>query len=309
MNEIIFSIIIPHKNTPDLLQRCLDSIPRRKDVQIIVVDDNSDEDKVDFSHFPCLEDEYVEIYLTKEGKGAGFARNVGMTHAKGKWLLFADADDFFTEEAFDCLYSQKDSQHEIVYFKTTSCFSDTGELANRCDSYNLLIDNFIAQKDGAIEAIRYRWHAPWSKMICREFVKKNGFLFDETIVINDAMFSLFTGYFAQSVGVVNSVVYCITIRKGSLTNRFTPDIMMTRYIVALRYNEFQRKHHISGAYATVVIYYLLTSIRYGSDMFCKCIKLAFQYKMNPFMEITRWIPKYIGFRKDMRQRKGYIMRE
>lgn len=48
---IYFSIIIPHKNTPDLLQRCLDSIPVCDDVQVIVVDDNNDTDKVDFGHF------------------------------------------------------------------------------------------------------------------------------------------------------------------------------------------------------------------------------------------------------------------
>jgi hypothetical protein len=185
--------------------------------------------------------------------------------------LFADADDFFTEGAFDCLYNQKDSSHEIVHFKTTSCFSDTGEPADRCDRYNLLIDNFIAQKDGAVEAVRYRWHAPWAKIISREFVNKNGFLFDETMVINDAMFSLIVGYFAQSVDVVDTVVYCITTRKGSLTNRFTPDIMMTRYVVALRYNEFQREHKISNAHATIVLYYILTSIRYGFDVFCRCI--------------------------------------
>ena len=38
---IIYSIIIFHKNCPDLLQRCLDFIPCREDLQIIVVDDNS----------------------------------------------------------------------------------------------------------------------------------------------------------------------------------------------------------------------------------------------------------------------------
>ena len=48
---INYSIVIPHKNTPDLLQYCLDSIPVRDDVQVIVVDDNSDADKVDFEHF------------------------------------------------------------------------------------------------------------------------------------------------------------------------------------------------------------------------------------------------------------------
>ncbi|MCI6862195.1 MAG: glycosyltransferase family 2 protein, partial [Prevotella sp.] len=32
MSNINYSIIIPHKNIPQLLQRCLDSIPIRDDV-------------------------------------------------------------------------------------------------------------------------------------------------------------------------------------------------------------------------------------------------------------------------------------
>ena len=40
--EINYSIIIPHKNSTVLLERCLRSIPCRKDVQVIVVDDNSE---------------------------------------------------------------------------------------------------------------------------------------------------------------------------------------------------------------------------------------------------------------------------
>ena len=43
MNTVIpsFSIIIPHKGIPDLLMRCLRSIPVSEDIQVIVVDDNS----------------------------------------------------------------------------------------------------------------------------------------------------------------------------------------------------------------------------------------------------------------------------
>ena len=50
---INYTVIIPHKNIPELLQRCLDSIPERDDIQVIVVDDNSDESRVSFDHFPC----------------------------------------------------------------------------------------------------------------------------------------------------------------------------------------------------------------------------------------------------------------
>lgn len=47
-----YSIIIPHKITPNLLQRLLDSIPQRDDLAVIVVNDNSSPSTVDFRHFP-----------------------------------------------------------------------------------------------------------------------------------------------------------------------------------------------------------------------------------------------------------------
>ena len=90
-----FSIIIPHKNTPDLLKRCVSSIPRREDVQIIIVDDNSDEKIVDFEHFPFLGTPNATVVFDKSSKGAGHARNIGLEKAEGKWYLFADSDDFF----------------------------------------------------------------------------------------------------------------------------------------------------------------------------------------------------------------------
>lgn len=43
---IKYSIIIPHKNIPECLERCLKTIPWRQDVQVIVVDDGSEEEAV-----------------------------------------------------------------------------------------------------------------------------------------------------------------------------------------------------------------------------------------------------------------------
>ena len=42
-----YSIIIPHKNTPRLLERCLCSIPTWDEIQIIIIDDNSNSESVD----------------------------------------------------------------------------------------------------------------------------------------------------------------------------------------------------------------------------------------------------------------------
>ena len=70
-----YSIIIPHKNSPELLDRCLKSIPERNDIEIIVVDDCSDE-----NCRPQIDRKGVEIiYVTKEEtKGAGRARNLAI---------------------------------------------------------------------------------------------------------------------------------------------------------------------------------------------------------------------------------------
>lgn len=73
-----YSIIIPHKNTPRLLERCLYSIPTWDEIQIIIIDDNSNSESVDFSHFPGNGRKNTEVLFTKEGKGAGYARNIGL---------------------------------------------------------------------------------------------------------------------------------------------------------------------------------------------------------------------------------------
>lgn len=102
--EINYSIIIPHKNSTVLLERCLKSIPCRKDVQVIVVDDNSENQEElnavvgGFSQ--------VELILT-QGGGAGHARNEGLKYIRGKWVLFADADDFYNKNAFSILDFQR----------------------------------------------------------------------------------------------------------------------------------------------------------------------------------------------------------
>jgi len=292
------SIIIPHKNIPVLLQRCLDSIPRRSGIQIIVVDDNSDPRIVDFSCFPGLQDPQVEVIFTKDGKGAGYARNVGLDRAKGKWLLFADADDFFVAGAFDWIFAEADTLYEIVYFKTVSCYSDTYEPSDRGEKFNLLVDDFIAQKKDAENMLRYNYSVPWGKMIRREFVKRNNIRFDEVPASNDIMFSNLTAYYATSVNAREESIYCVTIRRGSLVNSLNSEHLRSRYIVALRANEFLRNHGLGRYQGTIPLYYFLCSVKYGIQFFLSCLKLAVHYRMNPFWGIHKWLFKYIAMRKN-----------
>lgn len=210
---INYSIIIPHKNIPDLLQRCLDSIPRRDDIQIIIVDDNSNPQKVDFENFPGLGDPCVEVYFTKEGKGAGYARNVGLKYAKGKWLFFADSDDTYTSSFSKFLTDSKDLVADVVYFKANLINNDVSK------SPFFLMNYYITQylyHGGALSDVKFGAWEPWNKMISRQLVVQNNILFDEIPSSNDKMFSLKVGEFAERVIVIEQYLYNYILRKNSI---------------------------------------------------------------------------------------------
>lgn len=101
-----YSIVIPHYNTPELLKKMLKSIPNRDDIQIIVVDDCSKKECVEA--LEQLIHKNLELYISKKNLGAGHARNIGLKHVKGKWIIVVDADDVFAPNAFNVLDMYKD---------------------------------------------------------------------------------------------------------------------------------------------------------------------------------------------------------
>ncbi len=216
-NQINYSIIIPHRNTLEYLQRCLDSIPSRDDVQVIVVDDNSDADKVDFDKFPKWKGSLYEYYLTKEGRGAGFARNIGLEHAEGKWLLFADADDFMLPVINQIFDEYVDSDADIIFFRPKSVMADDlSTLSNRTDYLNAIVDDYV--KNGNATRYLYNWLCPWSKIIRHDMVR--GVKFEEIRYSNDNVYSVTALCNARTVSVCDTTFYVATRSHDSLTSQF-----------------------------------------------------------------------------------------
>ena len=172
-NAIVFSFIIPHKNSPDLLKQCLDSIPVRDDVQVIVVDDDSSSEVVNIKDIRNYRTGNYEVYSLQNSGGAGKARNEGLRHARGKWLFFADADDTYTEQfpVFLDKYSHVDDI-DIVYF-----------CCNGLDEFNDWIAQYAAGDKSVEKRIRYNSWVPWNKMFKADLVRKHGISFEDILQI------------------------------------------------------------------------------------------------------------------------------
>ena len=215
MNAVNFSIVIPHKNTPELLQRCLDSIPVRDDLHIVIVDDNSDAHIVDFNNFPGSKRTNTEIVFSKgkHGKGPGYARNLGMSKAKGKWIIFSDSDDYFTNSFPALLDTYANSNKEIIFFK---CLRHNEH--NTIDDYPL-INNAIdmAIETGHADSISYGVPCPWGKFIKRDFLQNNQIKYQEITGGDDILFSIRMAIKLKSYAISEERLYCVVDRPGSLT--------------------------------------------------------------------------------------------
>ena len=241
----MFSIIIPHKEIPDLLMRCLRSIPVSEDIQVIVVDDNSVGADTYLERYSELSRPYLEFVRTTKGGGAGYARNVGLEHAKGKWLLFADADDFYVEDMYDIICSYVDSEADVIYFKNKAVLSENISIGTDRSSYiNENIDQYL--RDGDEWPVRFKMYVPWSKMIKRDLIVRHNIRFDEVKYSNDLYFSMLVGYYAGTVEAVNKIFYVVTSRSDSLTSNFClkPGELRIRAEVHYRSDLFLHQHQM-----------------------------------------------------------------
>ena len=273
---LTYTIIIPHKNIPKLLQRCLDSIPCRDDLHIIVVDDNSDPNKVDFNHFPGYDRDDVELIFTKEGNGAGYARNVGLEHAKSKKILFADADDYFNYCLNDILDKYKTDTADIVFFKVCCLDSDYYTVnQNRFGYLNRFINNYDKNPDTAVQQLKYDFGAPWCKMINKSIIDNHHIRFDECIINNDTTFSYLIGYYANNIKVDKHAIYCITFRSDSLTYSIDENKILTIIEVQTNRDKFFKEHHINYKTKINNHYRKMTDLYLSGNtaLFNKCLEI------------------------------------
>ena len=228
-----YSFIIPHKNCPDLLQRCVDSIPERDDVQIIVVDDNSDEGKK-----PTLK-EHKNLQVIHLGvgysKGAGSARNVGMKQVEGKWLLFPDSDDYYNEGFLDVLDRYMQSAFDVIYFSFEHRDGKTGRELPPLKSQGYY-DGFNDSRE-ARDLIKFQHNAPWTKMVRRDYIKEHNIRFEEVPNGNDILFSMMVGYYTDNILVEKQKLYVYLRNANSiLTSRETVDGSLCRITHAIKRN-------------------------------------------------------------------------
>ncbi len=101
------SVIIPCYNAGKYIKECLDSIFSQTldGIEVICVDDGSRDDTFDILEEYHREFEYMHI-IQQDNQGPGIARNCGIKIARGEFLAFMDADDFYpSKDILEIVYN------------------------------------------------------------------------------------------------------------------------------------------------------------------------------------------------------------
>lgn len=106
-SQLLVSVIVPVYNKEKYLSRCLDSIVNQtcREIEIILVDDGSTDGSGEICRRYAQSDPRIRV-ITQVNQGLSAARNTGLDHMKGGYVVFVDADDYISLSLVEILLGQ-----------------------------------------------------------------------------------------------------------------------------------------------------------------------------------------------------------
>ncbi|MFH8895821.1 bifunctional glycosyltransferase family 2 protein/CDP-glycerol:glycerophosphate glycerophosphotransferase [Streptomyces coeruleorubidus] len=175
-----FSVIVPAYQVQAYLHECLESVLSQScpDLELIVVDDCSpDACGAIIDEFAARDARVHPVHLP-ENVGLGRARNAGVAHASGDYLLFLDSDDTLTPDALRSIADRlkETGDPDVLVFDYARTYW-TGEAIRNQASLQLTEQGpapfRLEDRPGLLRLLM----VAWNKAYRREFVEEKGFAF------------------------------------------------------------------------------------------------------------------------------------
>lgn len=202
------SIIMPVYNVEKYLRQCLDSLFSQtlEEIEIIAVNDGSTDNCLQIlEEYQRTHPQIMKVYTT-ENRGVSHARNYGMKHARGEYILFVDSDDYIDKDMCKKLYGKAIADNnDLVICTRYNVYEDmrTGVLKHELIKLGHINSNFNL-RDHRYE-LAHILPFPWDKLFRRELIL--GMEFPENMRFEDLVFAYKVVVKAKNIGIVNEPLY------------------------------------------------------------------------------------------------------
>ncbi len=243
--EALVSIVVPVYNAETFLKDTIESVLRQtySTYELILVDDGSKDSSLSICN------KYAEIdsricVIAQDNSGAGAARNTGIARARGKYVMFLDADDTYEPTIVDQLVSKIEetgSDMAVCGYYTVSQeqrnIVDTGfhqELRNQ--------EIFDAVEDLCKHKV---FNLLWNKIFRNEIIKTYKLAIDQSLIVGeDFRFVLEYLDKCQSIAFIDKPLYNYITQNSFTTRRYREDDFECRRKNAAYYVSFCEKHNL-----------------------------------------------------------------
>ena len=210
--DIKVSVIMPIYNASDFLKPAIDSVIDQtlREIEIICIDDGSTDGSLDIIKEYQKTDDRIRI-ITETNAGPALARNNGLKRARGEYVAFLDADDFFKPELLESLYEaavEGDldiaiARYDIYNSKKAAFYENVeSEHGRMYDGGKITSKNehpdFILQSTTG---------SAWNKLFKRSFLlEKNISFLTDVKMFEDVYFTVTALAFAERVGKLPEIL-------------------------------------------------------------------------------------------------------
>lgn len=217
MDTPLVTIIVPVYNSEKYLEQCIQNLLNQTyhNLQIILVNDGSTDHSLDICK--RITDKRVEVY-TKQNGGASSARNFGLAHRKGEYVLFVDSDDYLKNNAVETLVSTAVSNHaDCVYYEADNVAENTSIKVKK-DGLSHAVQYPITDGNSLIELIleQKNYHAVPFLYFAKSCLYDKGLCFEEGIMFEDELFSFELLRMCGKVVCLKQKLYFRNVRSGSV---------------------------------------------------------------------------------------------
>lgn len=200
----IYSIIIPVFNAEKTLRRAIDSVINQTYInwELILVNDGSIDNSKEIIENYSKRDQRIKA-INQKNVGPGLSRNAGIEIAKGDYITFLDADDYYDNDYLECIEKITNNSQMDVVFVDFYDEDSTGKILGNSSIYSyrdLSIKDFLClQMTGLIS-----W-GPVVKAVHKDIIKSCKF--NDLEVGEEAIYSFDVVNKAKKIGFVEKPKY------------------------------------------------------------------------------------------------------
>lgn len=224
------SVVIPVHNTEPYLMQCLLSVVQQSfsNWELICIDDGSTDGSLNIMQSIARADNRVRILIRKTASGsAAIPRNMGLKQARGKYIIFLDADDYFDEYLLEKLYNQAEkTQADLVMCDNYIIEAETGDISSTSTELHkeyLPELEVFSYKDIPEKIFQISNAAAWHRLIKKKILDDTGLVFQEGTPSLDDMFLVNAVLImAKRISIIRDrLVYYRVLRPGAQTTRIS----------------------------------------------------------------------------------------